>query len=232
MPRDRADIMKKQSNIILVKTKMPDPAKDLTGKRFGKWIVLKYAGTRSHQHMWLCRCDCGMEKNVAQSSLLYQLSTQCLRCAWTRQGMSDTKLYRAWYTANIGGILPKEWQDYEVFREAVGEPPAIAAKLKRYDCTKTHAPGNTYWAMPRTGNIPRQIPQKIKDKCVSEDELLRKIRHAKSRDVLIQSMIAARKAGHTYAWIAIAAGLTRQRVQQILAKLLGKKKYSPSHSAT
>ena len=44
--------------------------KDLTGKRFGHWLVLCYGGSRRSPITnatvvtWLCRCDCGKEKVI------------------------------------------------------------------------------------------------------------------------------------------------------------------------
>jgi len=42
---------------------------DLTGLKFGRWIVLEYAGKRGIRHYWLCRCKCGEEKVVDGGSL-------------------------------------------------------------------------------------------------------------------------------------------------------------------
>jgi hypothetical protein len=84
-----------------------------------------------------------------------------------------------------------------------------------YDRTKPHAPGNTYWAMPRKNSVPRKLPQNIKDKCVSQNKFLLEIRQAKTRDEMLRRMIAAKKAGQTNVWIGIAAGLTPERVRQI-----------------
>lgn len=42
---------------------MPRKTEDMTGKRFGKLVVVEYAGlkvnSRQHVSQWLCRCDCG-----------------------------------------------------------------------------------------------------------------------------------------------------------------------------
>ena len=53
---------------------------DLTGKRFGQWIVLERHEPRDSQRMWLCRCDCGTEKEVAQRHLTKGKSTCCKEC--------------------------------------------------------------------------------------------------------------------------------------------------------
>lgn len=50
---------------------------DLTGRRFGRLVVLgRVSGAR-----WQCRCDCGTEKTIYQSSLLagHRQSCGCLK---------------------------------------------------------------------------------------------------------------------------------------------------------
>lgn len=43
--------------------------KDLTGKRFGKLIVLKISHTNSRRKFWECKCDCGGSKVCTTKSL-------------------------------------------------------------------------------------------------------------------------------------------------------------------
>lgn len=52
---------------------------DLTGRRFGRLVALKYAGPCYSRQgaMWLCRCDCGNLRNVAASSLVRGLTRSC-----------------------------------------------------------------------------------------------------------------------------------------------------------
>lgn len=43
---------------------------DLMGQRFGKLVVIEYAGTdKWHKALWRCKCDCGNEVVVASKSL-------------------------------------------------------------------------------------------------------------------------------------------------------------------
>lgn len=49
---------------------------DLTGMRFGRWTVLRYAGYNKGS-LWECRCDCGKIKNVRSDRLRYGKSTSC-----------------------------------------------------------------------------------------------------------------------------------------------------------
>lgn len=65
-------------------TKLHGLTKDMTGKRFGRLVVLSAAGTQlnnghSAAMRWLCRCDCGKEKTVA-GGLLRRGQTQSCGC--------------------------------------------------------------------------------------------------------------------------------------------------------
>jgi len=43
---------------------------DLTGQRFGRLVVIEYAGLNSYPRAtWLCRCECGVEITVASHHL-------------------------------------------------------------------------------------------------------------------------------------------------------------------
>lgn len=56
--------------------------KELTGQRFGRWIVLSRNGSYtypsgSHEPVWLCRCDCGNEKSIKSKTLRDGSSKSC-----------------------------------------------------------------------------------------------------------------------------------------------------------
>ena len=55
--------------------------KDLTNKRFGRLLVIKYNGRKQFgKHIkttWLCKCDCGKEKIVSLSDLISGHTTSC-----------------------------------------------------------------------------------------------------------------------------------------------------------
>ena len=53
-----------------------------------------------------------------------------------------------WSSLRQSGQLPKEWQDFDAFRKAVGDPPDKKACLARYDRTKPHSVQNTFWMYP------------------------------------------------------------------------------------
>jgi hypothetical protein len=54
---------------------------DLTGQRFGSWTALERRGIKGRVRQWFCRCDCGVEKEVAQRNLVNGRSTGCIKCA-------------------------------------------------------------------------------------------------------------------------------------------------------
>lgn len=52
--------------------------KDLTGQRFGRLVVLSFAGKNKHRHStWLCKCDCNNEKIVEGGALLSEATVSC-----------------------------------------------------------------------------------------------------------------------------------------------------------
>lgn len=57
---------------------MPYAFIDLSGKRFGRLLVLRQDGrTKSGQIKWLCRCDCGQEKAPRSGDLRSGDTTSC-----------------------------------------------------------------------------------------------------------------------------------------------------------
>jgi hypothetical protein len=56
----------------------PEPAAGV-GKRFGHWTILAlgHYDLKQRAWHWLCRCDCGREKEVAQPSLTHGHSQSC-----------------------------------------------------------------------------------------------------------------------------------------------------------
>ncbi len=139
-----------------------------------------------------------------------------------RTGRKFTKPYIAWKQLRKRASLPLEWTAYDDFIRVVGEPPVKDARLSRHDLTRPHGAGNTYWAIPKGVPPARQIRLKLKERYITQNETLLKIRNAKSRCAMIRFMAAARKAGFCYQLIGLAAGVTRQRAHQIIAKYSAK----------
>lgn len=105
---------------------------------------------------WICRCDCGNEKRIAERALLYNKgrtkSCGCktkflLRVARIKHGHripnKTTAEYHAWMQTSKK--QPNEWASFEEFLEDVGEKPDPDYVLIRPDRTKPWGPGNAYW---------------------------------------------------------------------------------------
>lgn len=50
---------------------------DLTGQRFGRWVVVSYDRYCKGCSLWLCSCDCGVKKVVNGTSLRTGKSRSC-----------------------------------------------------------------------------------------------------------------------------------------------------------
>lgn len=72
---------------------------DLTGKRFGKLVVLYRVEERessgSHKIKWMCRCDCGTENIREGSSLRRGTSKSCGVCI-KNQDVTRRTFHRWW----------------------------------------------------------------------------------------------------------------------------------------
>ena len=102
---------------------MSKRVQDLTGQRFGRWIVLQCAGRGKHGELqYKCRCECGTERTIRRSSLTSGNSKSCgclsrdiTKKLNTSHGATHTRLYRIW-----AGIIQRccnsrkryEWEKY------------------------------------------------------------------------------------------------------------------------
>lgn len=103
---------------------------DLTGKRFGKLLVLgqdeeKKAETQKRYERgeikyrsvyWLCKCDCGKTKSIATCSLNYGSSTSC-GCSNRKQNDYEEleDCYRGWDTKHENCFYINK-EDYETVK--------------------------------------------------------------------------------------------------------------------
>jgi hypothetical protein len=145
------------------------PRIDLTGKRFGRWRVIAYAGNSN----WSCVCDCDDARVVVDGNMLRRgesKSCGCLRkelakARATKHGLSGTPEYSSWAAMmnrcynprhrsyeNYGGrgiLVSKDWHTVPAFFADVA-PRLPGTSLDRKDVNGHYAPDNWRWADAKT----------------------------------------------------------------------------------
>lgn len=112
------------TNCILERRRGPD----LTGRKYGRWTVLKRTMDSRNKTVWHCRCDCGNEGYVSTSALGKKSKSMSCGC-WGRKmkskwantslypkasGLSTTKFYRM-RTQLIHKCYCEKWPTYNIF---------------------------------------------------------------------------------------------------------------------
>lgn len=142
---------------------------NLTGRRFGKWIVISVHSRDSHRAtLWLCRCDCGRWYVRNGSSLVKGSSSSCKHCVphpsrpthgETCNNSSSPEI-RAYQNAmyrcqnpqhqafnNYGGRGIKfQFTSFEEFLTDIGRCPTPKHSLDRIDNNGHYEIGNVRWA--------------------------------------------------------------------------------------
>lgn len=85
---------------------------DLTGKKFGKWVVLNFDKIKNRLTYWLCKCDCGTEKSVNAASLKNKTSTGCSPCGKKKRIIDPPSIVGQWTVTDE--IITKSGQLHRV----------------------------------------------------------------------------------------------------------------------
>lgn len=123
---------------------------NLTGKRIGKWTVLKLMPKpRNGQRVHLCRCDCGVERFIPSTALNKGHTSSCRQCFYkdrynwvhghARKHGKTTMTYHSWQNMwqrcknpkathyhRYGGrgiTVCDRWDTFQNFLEDMGERP-------------------------------------------------------------------------------------------------------------
>lgn len=142
---------------------------NLTGRKFGRLLVLTQAPKRPHQRLiyWVCRCDCGVVREFCASNLRAKVSQSCgclARELMAKRRRSHghtcnekgyTPEYTAWLQMKqrcVGKYLSKgisvslRWGKFNNFLADMGNKPSAAHSLDRKDNAKGYTRNNCRWA--------------------------------------------------------------------------------------
>lgn len=143
---------------------------DLTGQKFGRWVVVRFAEARkSGGAHWLCQCECGTEGIVSGYKLRNGDTVSC--GCWRRDsaieqatthGLTGSPIYGIWANmrsrtgdptdpayANYGGrgiTVCDRWQSFEAFHTDMWPTYEPGLSLERVDNGRGYSPDNVIWA--------------------------------------------------------------------------------------
>lgn len=150
-------------------TRLHANAQDLTGRVFGKLTVLRAVGRRRGRVLWLCRCECGKEKEVSSANLLIGNRSKirscgclrkppledCLRRGVTNWGSGRVDVCWEWTGSTAPGGYGQTTSDGNptrvhrlVYRSYVGRIPKGLWVLHRCDNPRCCNPAHLFLGTP------------------------------------------------------------------------------------
>jgi hypothetical protein len=143
---------------------------DVTGKRYGRLVVLKRAGSIGNYAAWECRCDCG-NTLTCRGHLLRSGGTASCGCAQKeavknrllKHGLSRSAEYKTWSIMiqrctnplhprykDYGGrgisVTPRWMHSFILFYKDMGPRPGPGYSIERDDVNAGYFKDNCRWA--------------------------------------------------------------------------------------
>ena len=157
---------------------------DLTGKKFGRWIVKGFSHKNGKMFYWSCLCDCGKERAVFGGDLKRGGSRSCgclqkeeVSDRFTSHGMARHPAYRSWQHMknrcgnptddgykDYGGRgikICNEWLEFDGFWSDMGSTWEKGLSIDRIDVDGNYEPSNCRWATSKQQGNNRRTNQLI-----------------------------------------------------------------------
>lgn len=189
----------------------PSNSTNIIGNRYGKWLVIDYAG----KNKWKCKCDCGNINDVLRGNLTRGLSRSCgctiipiNRKRMMTHGYSQEKLYRVYHGIkrrcynqnskdfnNYGGrgiSMCNEWkEDYMAFRNwAIEHEYQEGKQIDRINNDGNYEPNNCQFISQQENTRKKDNVNKLmynnKEYTLSELSKICNISADRLRDRIIQ----------------------------------------------
>lgn len=144
------------------------------GEKFGFLTIIGSSDKRAGGHVyWLCRCECGNEKEIHGLHLRRGKVTSCGCKVGTFHGLSKTPEYRIWanmkrrchnpkyrqfhYYGGRGIAVCDEWRaSFLAFLSDMGHRPSPELTIERIDNELGYSKGNCKWATQAEQNLNKR----------------------------------------------------------------------------